>query len=257
MTTARKPRHAPAAFAAGLLPAGALRAQWVCGSRSTLGARTPPPLLPTPLPKAHFPVAVLERRRTAVATTAYSISPTAGRVPPRVAVEIERPAKDVRVIRARVLVHAPVSTIWGMLSDYAALGEHIPNLAESAVLSQGPGRARVSQCGVQSILGFSFKASVTMDMREVQADSRDCRAIEFSLVNSRDFKAFNGVWKVDNIGLNRSALFYDVTVSPRGLVPVRAIEWRISEDLPGNMEAVKRVCEARHRAKQAAARRRL
>lgn len=92
-------------------------------------------------------------------------------------------------------------------------------------------------------------------MREVQPDSTRCRAIEFNRVTSNDFKAFDGVWKIDSIDDNTCALYYHVTVSPRGLVPVRAIEWRISEDVPANMAAVKRICETRHRAAVADARR--
>ena len=89
----------------------------------------------------------------------------------------------------------------------------------------------------------------------MQRDSSSCRAIEFSLVESRDFCEFYGVWKMDKVDDMRTALYYTVSISPRGLVPVRAIEWRIGEDVPENMEAVKRECEARRRAATAEARR--
>lgn len=107
----------------------------------------------------------------------------------------------------------------------------------------------MQQCGVQKILGFEFKAAVTMDMVEVTPGDSSSRAIDFSLVESRDFQVFEGSWLMeaspDDPG--KTALQYRVTIVPRGIVPVKAIEWRIGEDIPGNMDAVKRECEKRRR----------
>lgn len=85
-----------------------------------------------------------------------------------------------------------------------------------------------------------------MDMVEINNRSMDWRAIEFGLVESRDFKEFDGLWSMRNVG-GKTALYYEVNIVPRGLVPVRAIEWRISEDVPQNMEAVRLECERRRR----------
>ncbi len=192
----------------------------------------------------------------AVATAPrYSISKS--RPSTDVNVSITRPARDVRRVNAAVMVRAPIDIVWALLSDYSELDIHIPNLAESTVLAPLRAGARVRQCGAQSILGFTFKAAVTLDMVEVQPADISVRAIEFrrSPIDDGDFKAFHGVWKLDAVSSTETALYYDVTVSPKGLVPVRAIEWRISEDVPANMAAVKRVCESRHRTAAADARR--
>ena len=141
----------------------------------------------------------------------------------------------------------------------------------SQVVGEQPQYSAVvlEQKGVQKILGFQFAASVRLRMRK-----REQREITFDLVDSRDFKKFNGRWSLtehqlsakpgrkgsqngngidsrnwnsnsSGKGKNETAtvLSYDVTVSPRGFVPVKAIEWRISEDVPGNMLALKRHCE--------------
>lgn len=174
-----------------------------------------------------------------------------------VSVSISRPARDVRRVNAAVLIRAPIETVWSLLSDYSQLDTHIPNLAESTVLGPLRAGARVRQCGAQTILGFTFKAAVTLDMAEIQRDDEIVRAIEFrrSANDNGDFKAFHGVWKLDAVSPSETALYYDVSVSPKGLVPVRAIEWRISEDVPANMDAVKRICESRYRSAAADARR--
>lgn len=191
--------------------------------------------------------------RTTLAQKNGGVLPTSN-----VSVNLERPSRDTRTVRASVSIRAPLDVVWNLLSDYSALSTHIPNLAESDQLRVMPnGLVRVRQCGTQSILGFTFRAAVTLDMREVQRTDKDARAIEFrrSPDDDADFKAFHGVWKLARVTPSETALYYDVTLSPKGLVPVQAIEWRISEDVPANVEAVKRVCENRFRAANAEDRR--
>lgn len=102
---------------------------------------------------------------------------------------------------------------------------------------------------MQKILGFEFSASVVLAMKEV-----DGKVIEFDMVESRDFKVFMGKWIVGKVGAGEvdgsigcrwkgTRLVYEVMVAPKGLVPVKALEWRIGEDVPGNLKALKRYCE--------------
>ncbi|CDF35205.1 unnamed protein product [Chondrus crispus] len=169
----------------------------------------------------------------------------------RVKVIIEAPAPNRRHISASNLIQAPLEIVWELLSDYDRLADHIPNLALSNLKAHPRNGIRVEQCGSQKILGFEFRASLTMDMTEVNRTSSDWRAIEFDLVSSRDFNKFEGVWRMERVDQNRTALYYNVSIVPRGLVPVRAIEWRISEDVPGNMNAVRTECERRRRNRTA------
>lgn len=168
----------------------------------------------------------------------------------KVRVIIEAPARNKRRIAACNLINAPLEIVWDVLSDYGRLSQYIPNLAVSDLLLHPSGGIRVRQCGAQSILGFEFRASLVMDMTELNARSAESRAIQFGLVESRDFSEFSGVWRMEDI-LGKTALYYEVNIVPRGLVPVRAIEWRISEDVPGNMDAVRMECERRRRMNMA------
>lgn len=181
-----------------------------------------------------------------------------------VGVRLTRPAHDTRHVRACVLVHAPLDCVWELLTDYTHLADHVPNLAESTLLRARPPRVR--QAGAQRILGFEFRANVTLDMREViggnassgEAGSGAARkAVHFERAptDRGDFQVFKGTWLMIAAGKHDTELHYDVTVSPRGLVPVAAIEWRISEDVPANLDAVRSACERRHRAACAQARR--
>uniref|UniRef100_A0A7S0JCC6 Uncharacterized protein n=2 Tax=Calcidiscus leptoporus TaxID=127549 RepID=A0A7S0JCC6_9EUKA len=94
-----------------------------------------------------------------------------------------------------------------------------------------------------------------MDMRELTDDARrGQRSIEFKLVDSLMFAAFNGVWRLAPYSRAPSRtdptkyeyttkLFYMVDITPKGLVPVPALEWRIREDVPINLQSVKIAAE--------------
>lgn len=146
--------------------------------------------------------------------------------------------------------------------------------------SNGDGtyECRLYQRGAQKIVGFEFGADVTMDMREeivldkskstTTTTSRqhneqqhedislssnnnydDAKEVEkriyFKCVDSQFFSEFDGMWTVTqqrnpyNTGVE-STVSYEVEVRPKGPVPVAALEWRIREDVPTNLRAVKR-----------------
>jgi hypothetical protein len=107
-----------------------------------------------------------------------------------VMVQIERPSMNSRKISASVVVNRPVGDVWRILTDYNNLATHVPNLVASRVVDTpwlprapyalGSGRRlpsrpeaslRLYQEGAQKIMGFDFRASVTMDMSEVSAEA--------------------------------------------------------------------------------------
>lgn len=200
-------------------------------------------------------------RRTLMAVSprgSQTISPRClrgGRPKPsrQVQVQIEAPRRNQRIISAANLINAPLPMVWDLLSDYENLANHIPNLVLSRLRSHPNGGIRLEQCGAQKILGFEFRASLIMDMKEMNSMSSEWRAIDFSLVSSPDFRDFKGSWRMEHIDATNTALFYTVYIVPKGIVPVRAIEWRIAEDVPQNLNAVRAECERRRRAKIAAA----
>jgi len=164
-----------------------------------------------------------------------------------VAVNIEKTSLNSRRIGGRTVIDAPIEDVWAILTDYDNLSEHVPNLIESKRVGgivgsqrQGDGkyRCRLYQRGAQKIYGFQFGADVTMDMTE-NIPSVSERKINFKCVDSMFFSEFDGEWRVQSKGDGTTMLYYVVDVRPKGPVPVAALEWRIKEDVPTNMEAVK------------------
>lgn len=137
----------------------------------------------------------------------------------------------------------------------------------------GAYKCRLYQRGAQKIIGFEFGADVTMDMREevvvagksgsiTKSHELDAhlnektvsstsafpeeRRINFKCVDSQFFSEFDGTWSVSQLpdnpftGEPETTVSYTVDVRPKGPVPVAALEWRIREDVPTNLRAVKR-----------------
>lgn len=171
---------------------------------------------------------------------AESAAGSAGRRP---AVEISKSAWNKRGIRSSILIRASLPTVWSALTDYSRLATFIPNLAFSKQRFHPSGGIRLEQWGVQRIVGFQFKAAVVLDMTEVGANDPKERAIDFTLASSRDFAAFFGSWRLSSVEGGGTWLEYDVNIQPKGLVPVKAVEWRIKEDVPSNLLAVRSYCE--------------
>ena len=99
-----------------------------------------------------------------------------------------------------------------------------------------------------------------MDMSEDFGDensSRQQKILSFKCVESSMFSAFEGTWAMRYHTRHRklnektkqytytysTLLTYTVLVKPKGIVPVMALEWRIREDVPPNLKAVKIAAE--------------
>jgi hypothetical protein len=171
-----------------------------------------------------------------------------------VAVRIERTSANSRRIHGEIVTPTPLRDVWAILTDYDRLAIHVPNLVESKIVSsssgpdeqgQGQYRCRLFQKGAQKIIGFEFGASVTMDMQEYMPVPGLEHLIRFKCHDSFFFNEFDGEWKArqqtnNESGEIKTVLSYVVDVRPKGPVPVGALEWRIREDVPTNLRAVKK-----------------
>lgn len=193
-----------------------------------------------------------------------------------VAVRIEKSSANSRKIAGSITVPTPLEDVWAILTDYNRLSVHVPNLVESRIMGQpqsaggemgdGSFRCKLFQKGAQKIIGFEFGASVTMAMTErivsgaarvsntiddestfaaelpVGGDKE--RLIDFKCLDSFFFSEFDGEWRakeqINADGEIETLLDYVVDVRPKGPVPVAALEWRIREDVPTNLRAVKK-----------------
>jgi len=170
-------------------------------------------------------------------------------------VDISVTGINSRCISAQIVVQAAPDVVWRILTDYDRLATHVPNLVVSERRPHPTNGIRVFQEGAQKIIGFDFRASLTMDMFELTEEGRrDPSRVKFVLVESAMFATFEGEWRVLPYSRTRSKadprkydytskLIYRVNITPKGIVPVPALEWRIREDVPVNLLAVKAAAE--------------
>eukprot|EP00607_Mallomonas_marina_P009986 CAMPEP_0182419826 /NCGR_PEP_ID=MMETSP1167-20130531/4185_1 /TAXON_ID=2988 /ORGANISM="Mallomonas Sp, Strain CCMP3275" /LENGTH=232 /DNA_ID=CAMNT_0024594937 /DNA_START=316 /DNA_END=1017 /DNA_ORIENTATION=+ len=179
---------------------------------------------------------------------------------------IEAPSMNSRRITSSILIDGEIDDVWNTLTDYNNLATYIPNLTQSYKVSSPPNTVRIFQEGAQKIIGFDFRAALTMDMNENQDYDNDSRAskmkvLKFTLADSQMFSQFDGEWVLRTYSRSRvfdattktyyyrykTQLTYSVFIRPKGPVPVIALEWRIKEDVPTNLIAMKAAVETRVR----------
>ncbi|CAM9214245.1 unnamed protein product [Chrysoparadoxa australica] len=178
-----------------------------------------------------------------------------------VTVNIERPSLNSRRISGSIVIEQAIEDVWLILTDYDRLATYVPNLTQSKQVEHPEGGIRLFQEGSQKIVGFDFRASLTMDMEEHYGDPDERfaqRKITFKLADSAMFTNFDGEWRLqfNSRVVNKNALpgedpytystklFYMVNIRPKGPVPVLALEWQVSEEVPNNLKAVKLASEA-------------
>ena len=179
-------------------------------------------------------------------------------------VVVETPSFNSRKITASIVVNSPLEDVWNILTDYNRLAERVPNLVKSYIVPTDPytlnnnnnglglgsssmkskNNVRIFQEGAQKIIGFDFRASLTMDMKEEDyGDARTTaggdvqeRRLYFKLVDgqSRMFSAFDGNWHIraqshskefdpltnDYQHRHKTVLTYTVLVKPKGPVNI-------------------------------------
>lgn len=153
-----------------------------------------------------------------------------------VEVQSEPVAERQRQITAKIQILRPVEQVWQVLTDYEALADFVPNLAQSRLLKHPTGGIRLEQVGSQRFLRLNFSARVVLDLKE-----NFPHEINFNMVEG-DLKAFSGSWRLEPYsfsGENGTVLCYTVRVWPKRTMPVAIIENRLSSDLRLNLLAIR------------------
>ncbi|WP_026733466.1 SRPBCC family protein [Fischerella sp. PCC 9605] len=157
-----------------------------------------------------------------------------------VAVQIEKIADRQRQISATIQIPQPVAQVWEVLTNYEALADFIPNLANSRLLEHPNGGIRLEQVGSQRFLRLNFSARVVLDLEEYFP-----KEIIFQMVEG-DFKDFSGSWRLEPYSLGQETgtnLCYTVKVWPKRTMPVGIIERRLAKDLQLNLLAIRQRLE--------------
>lgn len=137
-------------------------------------------------------------------------------------------------VNAKMYVKAPRTDLWKKLTSYSRWVEYFPNITRSQVLSHGNGCHQLYQVGRKAFLAIAAEVEVYLNVYEDAHHS-----IQFRLAKGT-FKDFGADLTLQD-WQNGTLLTYSVQATPLIPVPSFLIEQGMRQDLPGNMEHMRRV----------------
>ncbi|KAJ8607686.1 hypothetical protein CTAYLR_007302 [Chrysophaeum taylorii] len=204
--------------------------------------------------------------------TVGSLSEEVCLVPGEVVSRVDVAPNNARRIYCGVDIPADTDIVYGLLTDYEALENVVPNLVVNEVLERQASGARLRQVGSAQVLpGLNFRASMVLEVRELPDGINEAEVGGFpatgelrrgvypqpwSRGNGRDvamqsipgddgdFTLYQGLWRAQSLpscaidGKNATRLTFAVEIQPRPWLPVALIESRIARDLATNMKAM-------------------
>lgn len=166
--------------------------------------------------------------RASVFDTPLSPLPVAERVALREGQPVLTEVAEGRYV-ARVLIEAPVETVWDVLTDYGNYDEFLPNVVSSEIVSANGAQKTVEQVSVGRAFVFSKQARSLSEIRE-QALQR----IGFRLIEG-DLEVSQGSWQLDPFSTSLSGpddrvlVTYTIEIDP-GKTFSRGIFFNVFED---------------------------
>ncbi len=130
-------------------------------------------------------------------------------------------------------VDAPLETVFGVITDYEAYPEFLPELHSVTVLEREPGRARV-----RFVLHVVKTVRYTLELTESAPFS-----VRWTLVEG-DLRQNAGSWTLERHGAGTRAS-YSVRVEVGVFVPGAIVSRLVGETLPATLQAFRVRAESR------------
>jgi len=139
----------------------------------------------------------------------------------------------------RVLVTAPVNTVWQVLTDYNQFKNFLPGVVSSRILETKGNQTTFEQVNLVKVLLFTRKSRLV-----VTASNQYPKQIDFRLKEG-DIKSLNGVWKLEPISPSQVLITQEVTFDPGNSVPRNLVFNIYKTTLADSLKAIKKETERR------------
>ncbi len=150
-----------------------------------------------------------------------------------IAVRVTRGASGLEV-EGRCVVHAPVSVVWEVLTDYDGIDGFVSSMRESRVSGRGENHVLVEQVAVGRLFLFRRRFHATLFVEETPQTR-----IRFEDVLGRDFESYRGEWRIEEQA-GRVKILYQVGARPSFSVPdfvARGLFKRTAHELLSQVKA--------------------
>lgn len=159
----------------------------------------------------------------------------AGQSSPNLTVREER---GVFTVAARFLVDQPASVALTVLTDYEQIPRFMPDVRTSIVRERGAGRAVVEQEAVSSMMMFSKRIHLVLEIEE------QAYALFFHDRCGRSFTRYDGAWRISAQD-GHTAITYELTAEPSFDVPGWMLKRLLRRDSAQMIERLQREIAAR------------
>lgn len=145
---------------------------------------------------------------------------------------------------SKVLITAPLSVVWGVLTDYDRVTQFLPGVVSIKVLSNQGNRKIVEQIDSRRIMLFQIRSRLRSLVTETQGENR----IDFRLLEG-DLKEFQGSWELHPVSSGSQVLLTQrILAQPKASVPKSIFYNVFKKSLQQNFNAIR--LEAERRANQ-------
>jgi ribosome-associated toxin RatA of RatAB toxin-antitoxin module len=140
----------------------------------------------------------------------------------------------------RVLVTAPVSTAWKVLTDYDQFKTFLPDVVSSRILETKGNQTTFEQVNLVKVFLFAQKSRSV-----VTAVKQYPKQIDFRLKEGDNIKSLNGLWKLEPVSSSQVLITQEVAFDPGDSVP-RGLAFKIYKNaLADSLKAIKQETERR------------
>jgi ribosome-associated toxin RatA of RatAB toxin-antitoxin module len=144
----------------------------------------------------------------------------------------------IYTVLARFVVEQPPAVALAVLTDYEQIPQFMPGVRSSTVLERSAGRTVVEQEAVSSVMVFSKRIHLVLEIDE-GAD-----VLRFRDRCGRSFVSYKGTWRVSS-DEGRTTITYELTAEPSFEVPGFMLKRLMRRDSAQMIERLQREIAAR------------
>jgi carbon monoxide dehydrogenase subunit G len=184
------------------------------------------------------------RLPAAAAVLLVSFAVTASAQPSAQSVSVHEQRGTYSVV-ARFAVEQPPAVALAVLTDYEQIPRFMPGVRTSTVLERTTGRTVVEQEAVSSIMMFSKRVHLVLEIDE-HPD-----AVVFRDRCGRSFARYEGAWRMVAAGDGRTIITYELTADPAFDIPGFVLKRLLRRDSAEMIERLQHEIAARGHAAHA------
>jgi ribosome-associated toxin RatA of RatAB toxin-antitoxin module len=153
-----------------------------------------------------------------------------------------RQERGTYFVRAQFPIPEPASLALAVLTDYERIPRFMPQVKTSVVRERGPARAVVEQEALASMLMFSKRIHLRLEVQE------GTDTVSFRDTDGRSFTRYEGAWSLVE-GNGTTVVYYELHADPSFAVPDPLLKRLLKRDAKEMIDRLRDEITSRHSAR--------